>query len=94
MVSVGVGVHAIKAGRYLISASLEKESGYEIGLFDRTVDLAQGNQSVLVEFNARNFYGLDDGTRLFLRDLAITREDEVVDEIPEAWSSGEMNFGG
>jgi hypothetical protein len=94
MVSVGVGVHAIKAGRYLISASLEKESGYGIGLFDRTVDLAQGNQSVLVEFNARNFYGLDDGTRLFLRDLAITREDEVVDEIPEAWSSGEMNFGG
>jgi hypothetical protein len=36
------GVHAIKAGRYLISARLEKESGYGIGLFERTVDLAEG----------------------------------------------------
>jgi hypothetical protein len=94
MVSVGGGGSCHQCGRYLISASLEKESGYGIGLFDRMVDLAEGNYIVLVEFNARNFYGLDDGTRLFFRDLAITREDEVIDEIPEAWSSGGMNFGG
>ncbi|MGV8175321.1 MAG: hypothetical protein ACP5OU_06420, partial [Methanothrix sp.] len=94
MVAVGVGVHAVKSGRYLISASLQSESGYEVGLFDRTVDLEEGNQTVVVEFNARNFESLDDGTRLFLRDLTITEEDETIDEIAEAWSSGEMNFGG
>jgi hypothetical protein len=94
MVAVGVGVHAVKSGRYLISASLQSESGYEVGLFDRTVDLVEGNQTVVVEFNARNFDRLDDGTRLFLRDLTITEEDETIDEITEAWSSGEMNFGG
>jgi hypothetical protein len=55
MVAVGVGVHAMKSGRYLISASLQRESGLEVGLFDRTVDLEEGNHSVVVEFNARNF---------------------------------------
>jgi hypothetical protein len=38
-------------------------------------------------FNARNFAGLDDGTRLSLRDLVITEVDETIDEIAEAWSS-------
>jgi hypothetical protein len=92
-VAVGVGVHAVKSGQYQILASLQKESGYEVGLFDRTMDLTEGNHSVVVEFNARNFGNLDDGTRLFLRDLVITEEDETIDEIADAWSSGEMNFG-
>ena len=48
----------------------------------------------MVEFNAKNFGRLDDGTRLFLRDLVIMQEDEVMDELEEAWSSGEMIFGG
>jgi hypothetical protein len=62
MVAVGVGIHAIKAGRYLISASLQEEDGDEVGLFDRTVDLEEGNHSVMVEFNAKNFGQLGDGT--------------------------------
>ena len=93
MVVVGVGIHAMKAGKYLISASLQSESGIEVASFDRTVDLSNGNNSVVMEFNARKF-GIDDGVRLFLRDLVITREDETIDEMKEAWSSGEMDFGG
>ena len=94
MVAVGVGINAVKAGRYLISARLQEESGDEVGVFDRTMDLEVGNHSLMVEFNAKNFGRLDDGTRLFLRDLVIMQEDEVMDELEEAWSSGEMIFGG
>jgi subtilisin family serine protease len=93
MIAVGVGIHAMKEGKYLVSASLQSESGIEVASFDRTVHLSSGNNSVVVEFNARKF-GIDDGVKLFLRDLVITREDETIDEMKEAWSSGEMDFGG
>jgi hypothetical protein len=53
-----------------------------------------GRDQGLWSFNARNFGGQEDGSRLFLRDLTITEEDETIDQIAEAWSSGRMNLGG
>lgn len=93
MVAVGVGIRAMKQGTYLVSASLQSEGGIEVASFDRTVDLSVGNNSVVVEFNAKKF-GIDDRAKLFLRDLVITREDDTIDEMKEAWSSGEMDLGG
>jgi len=94
MVAVSMGIHAIKAGCDLISGSQQEKGRDEVALFDGTVDLIKGNHSVIVGLNAKNFDRLDDGTRLSLRELAIMQEDEVVDDIREAWSNWEMNFGG
>lgn len=93
-VALAAGVRVIKSGRYLISASLQREGGTEVASFDRTVDLSEGNHTVVLEFNAKKFGNLADGTRLFLRELTLTAEEDTIDEIKEAWASGEMNFGG
>jgi len=93
-VVVEAGVYVIKPGNYSISASLQREGGREVGSFDRTLALSPGNHTVALEFNAKKFPKLEEKTRLFLRDLTITADEEVVDEIDEAWSSGEMDFEG
>ena len=93
-VVVGVGVYVIKPGNYSVSADLEMEGGWEVSTFDRTVELTAGNHTVAVEFNAKKFPRMSDRTRLFLRQLTISADDEVIDEIEEAWRSGEMDFEG
>jgi hypothetical protein len=46
----------------------------------------------LIEFNPERISDLKEKSTLHLRDLTLNFDDEDIDEIRDAWASGEMNF--
>jgi hypothetical protein len=92
-IAVGFGVSVFKRGTYWVWASLQDDDENEIATYERTIDLSEGNHTVIVEFNPTRIDELEDKAKLHLRDLTLTLDNENVDKLEEAWSSGEMSFG-
>jgi hypothetical protein len=91
-IAVEVGISVIKSGNYWIWATLQDEDNYKIATYDRELNLSTGNHTIIIEFNPSRIDGLEEKSILHLRDLTLTYNEEDIDEIREAWASGEMYF--
>jgi hypothetical protein len=91
-IAIGVGISVIKSGDYWIWANLRDEDDYTIKNYERALNLSAGNHTILIEFNPERISDLKEKSTLHLRDLTLNFDDEDIDEIRDAWASGEMNF--
>ena len=90
-ISVGVGVHIIKPGRYELTSRLEDERGEELGKDSVTNSLLPGNSTILVDFNPTKFMMLGRKSQLYLKDIILSVNGTELDRLDEAWSSNAMS---
>lgn len=85
---IGVGVSVQHPGSYEVSGRLVDDDGFEIDRTVETASLEVGIHNVYLSFSPRMLIMKKTPSRLHLVDLTLSREGEVIETRPQAFSTG------
>ncbi|MBN1236779.1 MAG: S8 family peptidase [Methanotrichaceae archaeon] len=90
-IAIGVNMTVTKPGRYELQGYIVDDFGDELGEEGVESDLAAGNATMLLQFDATRFVRLGEVSAVHLVDLVLLREGQELERIDDAWSSGDLD---
>jgi len=87
VIEIDVGVSVYEPGLYVVSARLADDDGFEIDNVEVAVDLGDGDQTVSLTFSPVKFIMKQRPSSLHLEDLSLSRNDQELDRLDDAWST-------
>ncbi|MDD1742554.1 MAG: hypothetical protein LUQ47_04390, partial [Methanotrichaceae archaeon] len=90
-IAFGVNVTVINPGRYELQGGIVDDYGEELDQNSVQIDLQPGNATILLQFDPTRFMSQGEVSSVHLVNLALSREDKVLEGIDDAWSLESIN---